>query len=846
MRLVSLVVTALAAMCWLLPCGSAVLADANEGATARGAQVFPFEGKTADARLVGLVLSRVLDAGLGNSPAFPGRLRHTGHAAAVLTSSGLTVLDPVRPELAARVTRRIDGTAAVCGTVRPEGDSWRMDCQAYDRDGRPVGDGVHIAGSLNDIGSGLPEAGRALAEALGLSREEAARVGEWCTVPPGGLEEVAAALGQASWQERLVGLVEVADAHRGFSLPHTLALELYVIGDQQMEEVGSPEPMDSLRDRTRDRFSEHADVMSAVMIYSLARGHYDVAEQAAREVRQLCPGAIAAEIVLAVVAGNAGELVKAVGLRRLIAAKLPDSASAASGLARSLLYRARAARHGQYFGQMTEENQDVFSRSVEEALVEARRAAALDEERADIWSLVFQCAMENGENALAEEALDRAIELMPYDTELWGHAAYYFSPGYVDDRDGWLALQRRLLTARPGSFAELYAMASALDDYRMGFMGADTEVITRLFEEALAQRPAAGRARAYYVQALIARGATAEVEQEFAKLKEEDGVTPRLYHLIRGLMLRAEGDTAGARAAYQQSKEAGGDYFWNVRCDNYVAEAYVHDGNLDAAQDILESVYSTWMHFYDVNYLLAYIYHKQGNDADALGVLSDIEPNRREGIWVTATVPASEYPVSDIARPRQLPKPPDSDVPEGWRLVFHDEFDGDSILPEWTVGHGEWGIRKDALCAMGGEGFQLIAAPGEYGDAQIEFQMMCESGDTWAGAFLRNPGESIGDQRGYLRFLSWGGAELFNIHQANRIAVEYPPTVSPGDWWWVRVRVEGREAAAWISSDRREWVCADWGEVQERVPERGRILLSAREGQRRAAFRHVKIYAPSG
>ena len=844
MRLVSPMVIALAVMCCLLPCGSAALADANEGATARGAQVFPFEGKTADARLVGLVSSRVLDAGLGNSPAFPARLRHTGHATAVLESSGLSVLDPVGPELAARVTRRTDGTAAVCGTVRPEGDGWRVECQAYDRDGRPVGDSVHIAGSLGEIGKGLPEAGRALAEALGLSRDEAARVGEWCTVPTGGLEAVVAALGRASWQERLAGLVEAADAQPGFSVPHTLALELYVIGDEQMEEVGPPEPMDSLRDRTRDRFSEHADVMSAVMIYSLARGQDDVADQAARQVRKLCAGAIAAEIVLAVVAQDAGEFVKAVGLRRLIAAKLPDSASAASGLAKSLLYRARAARHGQYFGQMTEENQDVFSRSVEEALVEAQRAAALDGERGDIWSLVFQCAMENGEDDLAEEALDRVIELMPYDTELWGHAAYYFSPGYVDDRDGWLALQRRLLTARPGSFAELYAMASALDDYRMGFMGADTEVVMRLFEGALAQRPAAGRARAYYVQALIARGATTDAEQEFAKLKEGDGVTPRLYHLIRGLVLRAKGDTAGARAAYQQSKESGGDYFWNVRCDNYVAEAYVHEENLDAAQDTLEGVYSTWMHFYDVNYLLAYVYHKQGNDADALGVLSDIEPSRREGIWVTATVPASEYPVSDIAPPKVLRKPPDSRVPGGWRLVFHDEFDGEDILPEWTIGHGEWRVQKGALWAMGGEGFQLIAAPGEHGDAQIEFQMMCESSDTWAGAFLRNPGESIGDSRGYLRFLSWGGAELFNIHQANRIAVEYPPTVSPGDWWWVRVRVEGREAAVWISSDRREWVCADWGELQERVPERGRILLSAREGQRRAAFRHVKIYAP--
>jgi hypothetical protein len=125
MRLVSLMVTALAAICWLPPCGSAVLADANEGATARGAQVFPFEGRTADARLVGLVSSRVLDAGLGNSPAFAARLRHTGHAAAVLKSSGLSVLDPVGPELAARVTRRTDGTAAVCGTVRLEGDGWR-------------------------------------------------------------------------------------------------------------------------------------------------------------------------------------------------------------------------------------------------------------------------------------------------------------------------------------------------------------------------------------------------------------------------------------------------------------------------------------------------------------------------------------------------------------------------------------------------------------------------------------------------------------------------------------------------------------------------------------------------
>ncbi|MCJ7821765.1 MAG: hypothetical protein MUQ26_01565, partial [Armatimonadetes bacterium] len=734
----------------------------------------------------------------------------------MLESLGLSVLDPVGLELAARVTRRIDGTAAVCGTVRPEGDGWRVECQAYDRDGRPLGESVHIAGSLAEIGNGLPEAGRALAEALGLSRDEAARVGEWCTVPTGGLEAVVAALGRASWQERLAGLVEAADAHPGFSVPHTLALELYVIGDEQMEEVGPPEQMDALRDRTRDRFSTHADVMSAVMIYSLERGQDDVAEQAAREVRKLCPGAIAAEIVLAVVAQAAGEFVQAVGLRRLIAAKLPDSASAASGLAESLLSRALAARHGQYFGQMTDDNQDVFSLSVEEALVEAQRAAALDGERGDIRSLVFQCAMENGEDELAEEALDRVIELTPYDTELWGHAWYYFSPGYVDDRDAWLALQRRLLTARPGSFAELYAMASALDDYRMGFMGADTEVIMHLFEGALAQRPDAGRARAYYVQALIARGATTDAEEEFAKLKEgEGGVTPRLYHLTQGLVLRAKRDTAGARAAYQQSKEAGGDYFWNVRCDNYIAEAYVHDGNLDAAQDTLEGVYSTWMHFYDLNYLLAYVYHKQGNDADALGVLSDIEPDRREGIWVTATVPASEYPVSGIAPPKRLPKPPASDVPEGWRLVFHDEFDGDGILAEWTVGHVEWEVRKGALWATGGEGFQLIAAPGEYGDAQIEFQMMCENGDTWAGAFLRNPGESIGDSRGYLRFLSWGGAELFNIHQANRIAVEYPPTVSPGDWWWVRVRVMGREAAVWISSDRREWVCADWGELQE-------------------------------
>jgi tetratricopeptide (TPR) repeat protein len=845
MRLVSLMAAVLAVMCWLLPCASGTPAD--EGTTLRGAQVFPFEGETAEARLVGLVSSLVLDGGLGNSPAFPARLRHTGHTRAVLESLGLSALDPLGPELAAKVTRRTDGTASVCGTVLPEGGGWRIDCQAYDRDGRPLGESVRIGGSLDDIGSGLPETGRALAEALGLPREDAARVGQWCTVPPGGLEEVVAALGRPSWGERLTALIEAADAHPGFPVPHTLALQLYVLGSEQMEEVGPPEQMDALRDRTRDRFGGHADVLSVVMVYSLARGQGSVAEQAAREVRQLCPGAITAEMALAVLAESEGEFVRAVGLQRLIAAKLPDSASAASGLAKRLLHRARAARHGQYFMQMTDEQQDVFAESVEEALEEARRAAALDAERGGVWSLVFQCAMENGEDDLAEEALERAVELTPYDTDLWSHAWYYFSPGYVDDSDAWLALQRRLLTARPGSFAELYAMASALDDYRMGFMGADTEVVMRLFEGALAQRPEAGRARAYYIQALIARKATAEAEQEFAALNEgEGGVTPRLYHLMRGLLLRATGDTAGARAAYQQSKDAAGDYFWNVRCDNYIAEAYVHEGNLDAAQETLESVYSTWMHFYDVNYLLAYVYHKQGNDADALGVLSDIEPDRREGIWVTATIPASEYPVSDIPYPKRLPKPPDPDVPGGWRLVFHDEFGGEGIGPEWTVANGNWQVRKGALWAMGGEGFQLIAPPGEYGDAQIEFEMMCESSDAWAGAFLRNPGETIGDQRGYLRFLSWGGAELFNIHQANRIAVEYPPTVSPGDWWWVRVRVEGRKAAAWISSDRSEWICADWGELQERVPDRGRILLSVREGQRRAAFRHLKIYAPSG
>jgi hypothetical protein len=104
MRLVSLVVTALAAMCWLLPCGGG--APADEGAAVRGAQVFPFEGETAEARLVGLVSSLVLDGGLGDSPAFPARLRHTGHMRAVLESSGLSVLDPVGPELASTGPRR--------------------------------------------------------------------------------------------------------------------------------------------------------------------------------------------------------------------------------------------------------------------------------------------------------------------------------------------------------------------------------------------------------------------------------------------------------------------------------------------------------------------------------------------------------------------------------------------------------------------------------------------------------------------------------------------------------------------------------------------------------------------
>jgi len=117
-----------------------------------------------------------------------------------------------------------------------------------------------------------------------------------------------------------------------------------------------------------------------------------------------------------------------------------------------------------------------------------------------------------------------------------------------------------------------------------------------------------------------------------------------------------------------------------------------------------------------------------------------------------------------------------------------------------------------------------------YEGAQIEFQMMCESSQAWAGAFLRNPGEGIGDERKNLRFLSWGNAELFNIHPANRFFIGCLSTISPRDWWWVGVRVQERDAAAWISREGQEWLCVDWGGLMDAVPESGRILLSVREG----------------
>jgi len=846
MRYVVVSALAGAAICFLCAsgCGSQETAAAVPQPLP-GVEVFPFRDDAAEARQLGQAVSLILDRALGNSCALPARLSHTGHLAMILRSERLGALDAVGPEEAAKVIGRADETAAVCGKVMGTPGHWRVECCAYDRHAQPLGEPTVLVGTVEDIERGLPAAADALARQLAVPTEESERMREWSRVPEGALQSLIAALAATTPKERLARLLEMAGRYPQFSVPHTLALESYVLAAQEVEDVGGREPYDALRDRIADRFQEELDALAAAAHYSLTHGDIVAAERISRQMRDLCADCVSTRMMMATVAERRDDHVRAIALRKLIVRRQEKSASAAYGLARSLVERGLAVRHGQYFSQMTQENQQVFVESVEEALRQAQRAAELDPDRGDIWSMVFQCAMENGEEELARTALDRAITLTPYDPDLWSHAWYFFSPGYEDERSEWLRLQRRLLTAGEGSFGDVYRMARALDDYRMGFMGADTEVIMDLFRRALKLRPESGRARADYVQALLAMNEVEEAAREFARLEEGRDIPTAAYHLTRGLVLRHQGQLAEAREALQQSKEAGGDYFWNVRCDTWIAETYVHEGGLDSAQDILEGVYATWTQFYDVNYLLAYVYHKQGNDADALGVLSSIEPERRANIWVTATVPASAYPLDDLAIPDVAPEPPSPKVPEGWKLAFSDEFNREEIGPDWTVRHGDWTVRSGTLRANGGNGFQLIEVPGVYADAQIEFEMMCESTQAWAGAFLRNPGEGLGDQRGYLRFLSWGDAELFNIHPANRFFIDYLPTISPRDWWWVRVRVQERDAAAWISRDRQEWVCADWGGLMDTVPESGRILLSVREGPQRAAFRQFKLYAPA-
>ena len=75
--------------------------------------------------------------------------------------------------------------------------------------------------------------------------------------------------------------------------------------------------------------------------------------------------------------------------------------------------------------------------------------------------------------------------------------------------------------------------------------------------------------------------------------------------------------------------------------------------------------------------------------AETVSTATSVQPTESVPPTATATPAATSVPTSTpIAAPDPLP----ADAPEGWELIWSDEFDGDVINPEnWTYDIGGWG-----------------------------------------------------------------------------------------------------------------------------------------------------------